>query len=31
MGCHMGDIKVFGELLKQIGAQKETAPSYFQG
>ena len=31
MGCHMGDIKVFGELLKQIGVQKETAPSYFQG
>jgi len=30
-GCHTGGIKVLGELLKQIGAQKETAPSYFQG
>jgi len=27
----MGDIKVLGELRKQIGVQKETAPSYFQG
>jgi len=31
MGCHMGEIKVLGELRKQIGAQKETVPSYFQG
>jgi len=29
MGCHTGEIKVHGELLKQIGAQKETG--YFQG
>jgi hypothetical protein len=24
MGCHTGEIKVLGKLLKQIGAQKET-------